>query len=58
MKQSLKSITHFTSLKSHVEIIIGLFIVIFLTGISSVSGQNLKWPDGKKATIVLSYDEE
>ncbi len=34
-----------------------LAILIFLAGILSVSGQNLKWPHGKKAVIVLTYDD-
>ncbi len=57
MNLLLNVITLFAKVKSLKKINISLFLIIFLAGIFSVSGQNFKWPDGKKAAIVLTYDD-
>lgn len=57
MNVLLNSIAYFVTAKSPVKINVSCLIIIFLVGISSASGQNFNWPDGKKAAIVLTYDD-
>ncbi len=57
MKLLLNVTTLFFTTKSQMKKNVSIFFIIFVAGISSVSGQKLNWPEGKKAAIVLTYDD-